>query len=310
MNAPLDHLRAFVAVGHELHFGRAASSLYMSQPALSRQIRSLELELGLQLMTRTTRRVQLTPAGSLLLSGTTRAMNLIQHSIDDARRAARGEAGALRIAFREAASVSLIPEVVKLHRQKYPDVTLVLDDLDDSSQIRELLEGRLDIGLVRTRVMSPEVTCEKILDEPYCIVAPVSHPLADRTSVPLGAVATEPFVMWRRRHNDRPYDEIMNACYAAGFTPRIVQQAEGPFIILSLVAAGLGISILGNSYQPIRPTDVRLVPIEGMVSSLYMARLKTSSGLVDRLLETIREVTDTYVQLTAQRSSLENPVAI
>jgi len=290
MNPPLHHLRAFVAVGRELHFGHAADTLNISQPALSRQIKGLERELGVQLIVRSTRRVQLTPAGSLLLAGATKALDLIQKSFEEARRAARGEAGQVTIAFREAASVTLVPGILRLHQRKYPDVTLGFDSLDDSTQVPQLLAGKLDIGLVRSYFNVPGLVCERVLEEAYCLALPASHPLAGNASIRLEEVSGERFVMWQRRHNDRPYDEIMNAFYRAGFAPNIVQEAEDPIIALALVSAGLGISVMSLAFQPIRPTEVHLVAIEGLSSTLYLLRQANASALVERLGETIHEV--------------------
>lgn len=294
MNLQPWELQCFVAVGRELHFGRAAASLHMSQPALSRQIQKLEHHLGVELFTRNTRRVDLTPAGRTLFTGSSRALALIERAMDDARRTQAGVTGVLRIASREAATISLLPTVVRTHRDTHPTVTVVLEEMDDGTQYEEVSEGRLDVGLVRTKLELPGIACEHLMDEAMVAIVPLSHRLAEIGSVNLSDLADEEFVMWRRGHNNVVYDAFMSACARAGFAPKITLQADNPYTVIGLVAAGLGITLLTYSYRLARPGEVRTVIIENEFLPLFLIRKAEASSLVDEILVTIQHVAKTF----------------
>lgn len=291
MNLDLDLLTHFVAVAEELHFGRAAQRLYLSQPALSRQIRRLEEQVGTQLFTRTSRRVELTAAGAVLLQAARRALEQVERAVDDARRASRGESGYLRVGFRESAAVALLPELVRWYRQWFPGVTLTLDELDDYEQCVRLTDGRLDIGFVRSVPITRSVVSEVLLDEPYVAVLPESHRLARSASLSLAALAEEQFVLWRRGFMDPAYDELMEACRRHGFTPQIALETINSHTILALVAAGVGVSLLAYSYRHLHRPGLVLVPVDNVRTSLRLAWHEDNrSLLVERFCTAARAI--------------------
>lgn len=280
MDLDLGLLRHFVAVAEELHFGRAAQRLYLSQPALSRQIRRLEEQVGTQLFARTSRRVELTAAGDVLLQAARRALEQVERAVDDARRASRGESGYLRVGLRESAAVALLPALVRWYRQRFPGVTLTLDELDDYEQCVRLTDGRLDIGFVRSVPITRDVVSEVLLDEPYAAVLPESHPLAGSARLSLSALADEQFVLWRRGFMDPAYDELIETCRRHGFAPQIALETINSHTILALVAAGVGISLLAYSYRHLHRPGVVLVPIEDVRTMLRLAWHRDNRSLL------------------------------
>src|SRR5215475_15690071 len=166
------HLRSFVAVAEELHFGRAAARVHIVQPALSRQIRALEDEIGIRLFERDRRRMALTPAGTAFLD---EARSLLEHAdraVEAARRADRGELGSLRIAYVPAMVSTGLPEIVRSFRQRYPGVDVRLQEMTPATQVEALLGERVDVGFVRGPIHEPALAAETVLEEPLVAALP------------------------------------------------------------------------------------------------------------------------------------------
>ena len=182
----LRHLRYFVAVAEERHFGRAAARLHIAQPPLSQQIRRLEAELGEPLLYRTTRSVELSPAGEVLLERSREILAAVDAAVDDARRAARGEYGRLAIGFTGSSTYEMLPSLAAALRRELPGVVLDLrGELLTPAQVARLLDGTLDLGLLRPPVHERDLDTEVLRSEPLIAVLPESHPLADSDAVPL-----------------------------------------------------------------------------------------------------------------------------
>jgi DNA-binding transcriptional LysR family regulator len=271
MDIELRYLRYFVAVAEELHFGRAAARLIVSQPALSRQIRELERELGTELLARTSRQVRLTPAGEILLHEARLTLAQSDRTIEAARRASRGELGTLTIGYLGSVALSHLPMLVRAFRVGRPEVVLRFYDGIDDKQLQGIEEGHLDIGFVRSPGRHVGVQVEPIDREPLTAVLPADHRLADRESIPIAALADTSLILWQRSLSASVYDEIIAASRRAGFTPRIEIESTGALGTFGLVAAGLGASILVGAYRQLQPPGVSFVPIEGLGSTLYMA---------------------------------------
>jgi DNA-binding transcriptional LysR family regulator len=292
MDIELRVLRYFVAVAEELHFGRAAERMAVSQPALSRQIADLEQQLGVQLLERTSRQVRLTEAGVALLAEARRTIAQAQQAFDIARRAGQGEVGRVRVGFLSSACNSILPPVIHLFRSRFPHVALELHELLDDEQIRRLEEGHIDIGFVRTTLHSAMLQSEIVLAEPLAAVLPAAHPLASAQSIDLAALAGEEFVLWPREEAVESYDEIIAACRNAGFIPRIELESARAPAILGLVAAGLGVSIVADSYRVLQREGITFVPIAGLTSTLRMVWLRNNhSPTLTRFLDVVRERT-------------------
>ncbi|MDV3467371.1 LysR substrate-binding domain-containing protein [Stenotrophomonas sp. C3(2023)] len=253
MSIELRHLRYFLAVADTLHFGQAAERLGMSQPPLSQQIRQLEQLIGAQLFVRSHRRVQLTEAGTLLQQQARSLLLQVDATVEQVQRVQRGERGELHIGLTRATPLSAqIPRAIFDYRQRYPQVRLQLREMNTLQQIDALLEGELDVGIIRRRTLPPELVARSLFTDPLAVVLHRQHPaLRGRdpasTVLALEQLAHEPFVAFHRSAGAGIHDHTIALCAAAGFTPRIVQEAGEASTLISLAAAGLGAAILPAS---------------------------------------------------------------
>jgi DNA-binding transcriptional LysR family regulator len=260
----LRHLRSFVAVAEERHFGRAAERLHMAQPPLSQQIRRLEAELGAPLLHRTTRSVELAPAGEVLLVRAREILAAVDGATEDARRAARGEFGRLAVGFTGSATYALLPRLAVALRSALPGVVLDLrGELLTPAQVAGLLDGSLDLGLLRPPVRERELEVEILWREPLVAVLPAAHRLARAAVVPLEQLRDEPFVTYPSHFRSVLHDAVEATCAAHGFRPRVVLEASETATLVSFVAAGIGVSLVPDSvchmtvhgavYRPLGP---------------------------------------------------------
>jgi DNA-binding transcriptional LysR family regulator len=278
-------LRYFVAVAEELHFGRAATRLHITQPSLSRAIRELERTLGADLLTRTKRSVRLTEAGRALLDEAPHALGEIERACDITRRVARGEAGRLRLGFLPSANVGLVPALVRESRKAYPDLQLRLHELFDDPQIEALSERRLDLGILRDPRSGDPLNFEPLLRERLSLAVAHDHRLASRRRVSYADLRDEDLIIWPRSLEPQTYDTVIEACRSAGFSPHVVQEASSAHTIIGLVAADVGVAVLASSYRARSGSDVVFVPITGSESTLYLAwRMDDASAARDSLI--------------------------
>lgn len=273
----LRHLRYFVILAEELHFGRAAKRLGISQPPLSQQIRALELNLKATLFERTNRRVELTPAGQALLVEARATLDQAERAVNIVGKAQRGEIGELKVGFAPSAPL-IVPftATVVAFRNTLPGIRLVLNEQVTTDQIDALLERRLHIGFIRSPT-TPDIpealVAVELYREPLAVFLRANHPLArQRRSVPLKALADEAFVFFPRGSGTSLYDQVFAMCRKAGFTPRIDQEAKGNATILGLVAVGLGVSILPASLRGIAVANVACLAISpaGPPTSMWL----------------------------------------
>ena len=254
----LRHLRYFVAVAEERHFGRAAARLHMAQPPLSQQIRRFEAELGEPLLYRTTRSVELSPAGQVLLERSREILAAVDAAVDDARRAARGEYGRLAIGFTGSSTYEMLPSLAAALRQALPGVVLDLrGELLTPAQVARLIDGTLDLGLLRPPVRERELNTEVLRSEPLIAVLPESHRLAESDAVPLEMLAQEPFVTYPSHFRSVLHDAVEDACAAHGFKPIAAHEVAETATLVSFVAAGLGVSLV--------PASVRHMTVRGAI---------------------------------------------
>ncbi|WP_437945783.1 LysR substrate-binding domain-containing protein [Sorangium sp. So ce296] len=287
----LRHLRYFTAVAEERHFGRAAQRLGIAQPPLSRQIQDLESELGFSLFDRSRRRVELTPAGAVFLAHVRRVFDALDLAVHEARRASVGETGRLVVGYLSSLAYSGITELVRAFRTDFPSVELALREMPPQEQIDALKDGRIDVGFVRAPLNDPRLASECVRREPLLVALPADHPLAGRRRIPLELLSREPFVVFPRQRGSAFFDLVVGLCREAGFTPRVVQEALH-LDILSLVAAGFGVSILPESIKNIRRGGLALRPIVGApVTDLLLAwRADDASPTLGQFLSFVRRV--------------------
>lgn len=247
----LRHLRYFVAVGDEQHYGRAALRLRVVQPALSRQIQDLEEEVGFKLFERLPRGVKLSPAGKLFLEDARRILQDVNEAAARAARVARGQSGTLRVGFSENASWGgVVPESLRRFREIQPDAELQLQPLPSLEQLEAIRSGRLDAGFVLDMPKAdPELERLRVATQRIELAVPTGHPLTKLKELLLRDLTDASFVWFPRRASPALYDRLMRECVRGGLkSPRIVQEGLNEATILSLVATGLGVGwVLGTA---------------------------------------------------------------
>jgi DNA-binding transcriptional LysR family regulator len=293
----LRHLRYFIAVAEERHVTRAAERLGMQQPPLSQQIRALERELDVQLFRRKPRGVELTDAGYALLVDARAILSQVDHAFATTRRTARGEQGRIAIGFTSSAPFHpFVPRIIRRYREAFPLVALTLEEGGTTELVEQLRNERIDAAFIRTAIANREgLVVDALLQEPMVLALPQAHRLARRAgasdALPLKALAAETFIIYRRHSGPGLYDSILSACSAAGFSPRVGQEAPRIISTLNLVAAGLGISLVPESLQRMRMNGVVFRRVAGAQpkAPLYLAsRRGDSSGAVRRFLELVK----------------------
>jgi DNA-binding transcriptional LysR family regulator len=289
----LRQLRYFVAVAEELHFSRAARRLHLAQPPLSQQINELERKLGVQLFVRTTRRVELTPAGSAFLVGARRALAEAERAVEVAQRAGRGEFETLRISFADAAAVSVLAPAVRSFRKAFPNVGLDLrEDAGAADQFDAVRRDLVDVALARGPLVDPALCVEVLLEEPFCIAIWNSHPLARHAKIPLELLAEVPFVFFPRRLSPVYYDLLMGMCQSAGFTPHVAYELEKLHSTRSMVEAEVGVAFVPRSVGQLWRADLAIRELTGATASAQVVaayRPSRSSVALEGLLAALRE---------------------
>ena len=261
----LRRLRAFVTVAEEGHITRAAERLHMQQPPLSRLLRGIELDLGVDLLRRLPRGIALTPAGQVLLEEARIVLARAAEMEDTVRRAARGEQGRLAVGFTPSGALHpFVPRVLRAFREAWPGIRMELDEAATAELVDALLHNRLDAAFVRSPVdQAPGLVVDPVLEEPMVVALPEGHTLAAWPAAALALFAAEPFILYRRPAGEGLYDAIVAACRDAGFAPLVAQEAPRLPTTLSLVAAGLGLSIVPASMRRLAIAGVAYRALEG-----------------------------------------------
>ncbi|MFI9152916.1 LysR family transcriptional regulator [Streptomyces sp. NPDC053367] len=290
---PLPQLHAFVVLAEELHFGRAAVRLGIAQPPLSQQIRRLEEKVGHALFTRPPGRVALTPAGRELLPAARQALSGLAQGLAAARAVGGGRTGRLRVGFAASLALTVLPGLLGAHRRRFPGVELDIREMTTAPQLTALHEGTIDVGLLREPPEdAPDLAFRTLLAEPLVAVLPLSHPLARPRTVPLAALAGQPFVLLPREAGPGLYDRINAACAAAGFAPRIAQHAVEWQTVCALVEAGLGVSVAPAAIRRIRLKGLAFRTLRAPAPKTTVAaawRRDGTSPLVANLLATMTD---------------------
>ena len=255
MSFSIDGMRSFVELAQELHFGRAAKRLHMSQPTLTKQIQRLESDLGTRLFVRTTGRVSLTPGGEALRE---KAAALVAAAADlesFARAAGRGEIGTLRIGFGIAALSDLLPRAVIAYRKAFPRARLEMQDMGSRPQLNALLEGAIDVGFVRVPIRQAQIASVVVLREEMLIAVSTSRGSSEALS--LADLRDDPFVLIDRTTSATLHHHALALCAQAGFQPNVVQEVKEMFTVLNLVRAGMGVSLVPAAAQRMRVPGVQ-----------------------------------------------------
>ena len=292
----LRHLRYFVAVAEEGHVTRAAERLGIQQPPLSQQIQALERELDAQLFRRKPRGVELTPAGRALLDEARAILARTEQAVAATRRAAQGETGRIGIGFTSSASFHpFVPRAIRAFREQYPLVALALEESGTTELVEALRSQAIDAAFVRSPVgESADLTVRPLLEEPMVAALPSGHPLSNAGEpLALAALAGETFILYRRPVGPGLHDAIIAACDRAGFSPQIGQEAPRMLSTLSLVAAGLGVTVVPASMSRLEAEGVayrRLDPSAQLTAPLNLAyRRNEISAAVRRFVGLVQK---------------------
>jgi len=262
-------MRHFVAVAEELHFGRAAARLGLAQPPLSQSIQRLERGLGVQLFVRSHRKVELTPAGRTFLDEARRTLTQAETAVHLARRAAVDDLTELKVTFVSAALYRLLPAALRNYRAQFPAVEIHLEERATDGQLDGLRDGSVDIGFVHPPLKDAgELDVRMIYRDRLMAAIPSASALASEPAVVLADLADEGFVLFPFRQGPNLHARITSACRRAGFVPRVLQEALQMHTILSLVAAGMGVSLVPERARMLHTEGVTFVPILGLPDDL------------------------------------------
>jgi DNA-binding transcriptional LysR family regulator len=288
------HLRYFVAVAEELSFTRAAAVLHVAQSAVSAQIRFLEGSVGVTLLERSSRHVELTGAGRSFLQGAKKLIFDLEELTRQTRRIGRAETGHLAIGFIGAQSHEWMPIVLRRFRQKYPDVEVILTEMVPSMQLEALSTHRLDLGVVGAidGKAPPGLHVECIAEEEPLVGVPSDHPLANLPYVRLVQLKGEGFILTSRENAPSYRSWLARLCQRAGFTPRVVQEVDRARTAVQYVAAGFGISIFGEHICRQPAPGVKFLPLRPAAQKIRYGvawRKEASEPLVHRFIEYTKE---------------------
>lgn len=294
-NIELRHLRYFVAVAQELHFGRAAEKLQIAQPPLSQQIRQLERTLGVQLFERNYHTVTLTNAGQVLLEEAQRVLEQMEYALSRVQDAQQGLVGWLDIGYVENTSTAttLISDILAVYRQRFPAVEIRLREVTLQDQLQAIQAQQIQMGFVLSPPVIPDELDAVVIERiPLVAAFAQHHPFASQASVSIDSLSNEPFIVCQRQVSHFFYDRIIQLC---GFSPRITQEVPDIRMQLGLVAANLGIAIVPASAADIRNRGIVYRPLvdldgDGAIETALVWRRKDTSPLIQEFLAVAREV--------------------
>lgn len=261
-------LKQVLVLAETLNFHRAAERLHMAQPPLSTSIRKLEEELGVTLFERLPSGLKLTSAGEAVLSNARRTLFYAEEIRRSAREGASGEQGAVQVGFVGSATYSLMPQIIRAFRRRYPRIDLVIEESTTTDLLDRLESHSLDVALVRFPVLEPTgVSLTMLQPDRLVLAVSADSPLADRDDLSLDELAEESFILYSRALVPSMHAIVMNAFNEAGIHPRVAQEAVQVQTILSLVESGLGIALVPSVAAKYVGSDVRLVPLADMPPS-------------------------------------------
>ncbi len=288
----LRHLRYFVVLADELHFGRAAHRLHIAQPSLSQQIRRLEEELQVSLFERTKRRVRLTEAGRFFLAEAHQILSHAERATSALHGLGRGEAGSLSVGFTAWMDFTDLPNLIRLFGKRNQGVRFDVHTLSVPDQLAAVREGRLQVAFVRAPIDDRTLAVEPISREPLVVALPKNHRLTRYKQIPLRALADQPYVILLRHRAPAFYDLVTSLWRKAGFLANVRHEADHPLSVLRLVSAGRGISLVPASCPTLGIRGIafrRLKPSGPLLETVVAWRRAESSPVVHAFIEVVRE---------------------
>ena len=292
MALEISELRSFAVLADHLHFGEAAEALHLSQPALTKQIHKLEAKVEGPLLVRGYRRVSLTPAGEILRDRARSLLRDAEMAEEMARLAVHGRAGLLRIGFGIASLAAGLPDILTRFRQRFPAAQVSMRDMSTPDQIEALEQGDIDVGFVRLPVDRPDLVTVPVLEDRLVAAIPQGMPYRKG----LASLRNEPFVVIARSVSASFVDHVVRTCRAAGFSPRIVQEASELFTVLNFVRGGVGVSLVPRSANLMHVPNVRLLDTR-------LDEAKWTIGLAWSKSEQPNPLVHNFIRLARQHST-------
>lgn len=293
MSIEIRHLRAFVAVAEDLNFRRAAERLNLAQPALSRTIRDMESLMGVTLFERSTRSVKLTPTGTSFLAEAREMLEHLTAAIRNAQRFESGELGTLNVGFNDFAINDALPPIIMRFRSRYPDISVNLRSMSSPEMADAIRKRRLDIGFLTGAHLVGGLSHQVLRKERLVCLLPKGHRLANQKSIAIASLANEPFVTGASAGWQSFLDVVNAYCMAAGFLPRVAQEASHSDSIVNLVAAGMGVSIYIDAGWVKERRDVVMRPLAEkppIVVSVAAWHPDLKSRILENFVKVTREV--------------------
>ena len=300
-------LQYFVAVAEELYFGRAADRLQITQPALSKQITSLEKVLGVQLLFRTKRTVELTHTGRTFLHQAHQLLAQKEMAIQLTRRTGEGDIGHLSVGFTKTATQTVLPPLLSNFLEHYPSVEIDMLELATEAQVTALNQDEIDIAFLHPPVDQRGLQVYSILKEQFVVVLSPQHPLASHSVVPIKALAHEPLIIHPRQEGPALYDGFLQVCQMAGFQPHIVKESISLQTRLCFAAAGIGLTFVSDRLQFLIGKNIVCRPLENCPIHLEFGaawRQSSSNPALHNLLKILSKTVPAHLNVDHQESSL------
>jgi DNA-binding transcriptional LysR family regulator len=272
------HLRYFIALAEELHYGRAAQRLAISQPPLSVAIQQLEASVGARLFDRDSKGVRLTPAGAAFQASAQALLDRAEAACAQAREVQAGEVGRLRLGFVGSTLFTGLSAWLQAFQASHPRVEVIVVELNSQDQIDALLQQDLDLGLLHTDRLPPTLASTPLYSEPFLACLPASHPLAALSEISLTALSDQPFILFSRKGSPDYHARIIEICRQHGFAPRLQHEGRHWLSVVSLVSQGLGVSIVPAAFQRAGIQGAVFRPLaEGIEGSAVFAAWRSDS---------------------------------
>lgn len=295
----IHQLRYFIAVAEHLHFGNAARSLNISQPPLSQQIKKLEETLDVQLFNRTKRKVELTEAGKMFLQEAYKILEQIELSKDKLKQHSDGELGEIILGYASYSIFDVLPTILSRFYKLYPNVNVTLKHLSTSKQLEAFKDSEIQLGLLCPPIDQPDLSFEIIYKQPFIVALPANHPLLDihqGESLDAKELSSCSFILTPRSIGTGYYDSIINLCFDAHFSPRVIQEVNDLHELISLVSTGLGVSIVPKSLIQYKKSNViykKLSDDSYLVDTALVYKKEEQSPIVYNFIKVAREVLQT-----------------
>lgn len=286
----LQQIRYFLVLAEELHFWKTAEKLFMSQSTLSRQIQSLEDELGFKLFERDKRNVKLTAAGVFLKNNWAHLIDEFDRSRNQAQKIDEGSSGSVSIAYPGSIAFRFLPELLKVLHREMPDLTIELTEPTDESHAKLLLDFHIDLSFSRDQILQPNIESEKLQSEPICLVVPENHWLTEKTFKDIRDVQNEHFIISSLHHTTFFASLLRNLFTQYNIEPKTIVESDFGSMILALVSRGLGISILPYSFRFAPSMNVRFIDLDEEVDLWVNWRKNDPNRVISRILGYSREV--------------------